>query len=287
MKNFFINNTQIHDNASRLGYFIKPGVLGLEMPDLRLSVHERPNVDGAFVPAQLYGARVVSFVGFVHGDTVNEYRTNRRVITSLFKIRRSGGELLPLSCKFTTLDNLALQFEAYTSKFKFPDEGMTSGEYTTHLLVPDPVLYTQEAKTKTLYIFSGGGMAVPTAIPMDMGVNATTQESLSNGGDLDAYPTITLYGPLTNPTLTNETNGDQLNLTYTLSSGQFIVIDTKNRTALYYSSDTDTDPDNVLDNVSGDFLRLSPGSNTIKLTDSVYNASGKAQFNWRDPYSGV
>lgn len=287
MKNAYINNTQIHDYQSNIGMYIQPPILGLEMPNLRLSSYERPNVDGAFVPSQLYGGRVVSFTGFVGGGSIAAYRANRRTITSLFKIRRSDEVLLANTFKFKTMDDLELQIDCYTNLFSFPDHNLSNGKYQVHLFAPKHEIYSQAVNSETIYIHSGGGMAIPTALPMDMSVDGSIEATLVNAGNIEAYPTVTFYGPLTNPTLTNETNGDVMNLTYTLTSGQRIVVDTKNHTALYYSSDVDTTGDNVLDDISGDFLRLASGSNTIKLTDSVYNASGRVQLSWRDTYSGV
>lgn len=288
MKKAYLDSTQIHSSTSRIGFYIRPEIHGLEMPELRLSSHQRPNVDGGFVSSHLYGMRLISFNGSVIGDSVSQYRERRRTINSVFKIRRSGDDSISRTFKFTTDDDLSLQCEVYTQNFEFPDVLMTSGVYQAHLLSPTHELFSQTEKTATIYIFSGGGASVPAEeIPQDWSVGGTIEQTVTNAGDINAHPTIRLYGPLTNATITNVTNDDQMNVTMTINSGERVEIDTDNRTALHYLSSTDTNPSNVLGNISGDFLRLASGENVVRLTDSSGSSTGFIILNWRDVYSGV
>lgn len=146
-----------------------------------------------------------------------------------------------------------------------------------------PFLVSQGQITENIYINQAGGMGIPMGIPMDMSVGGTETLSLLNYGNCDAYPTITLYGALTNPSLTNLTTGETINITYTLDdSNDYIVIDIFNRTVLLYPGAT-----NARQYFSGDFFTLVPGLNEISLNSGVYNTSGKATFVYRDHYLGI
>lgn len=287
MKNIYLDNTQIHDNSDRIGFVIFPDIQGMEIPTVRLPSFNRPNLDGAFVPNQLYGGRLISFIGKVYADTIATYRTRRRTLEAACQIKRVSGILAPITLKFKTMDNLLLQVEVYTRKFTFKDKQLLHGNFRLDLFAPSVYIESQELYSENLFIFSGGGMGIPMGIPMDMGVGGDVQVVLNNAGNIDTYPAVTFNGVMQNPTLTNETNGDALSLTYNLTStSQRIEIDTVNRTALYFSSPT-ADGVNVRQYVSGDFLTLQPGNNNLKLVVAAYNSTGYANLAWRDAYSGV
>lgn len=288
MKNIYIDSTQIHSNTDNtLGFFVSPDIQGLEAPEIRLPTFNRPNIDGAVVPSQLYGGRLITIVGRVVGDGVSQYRTRRRQIEQAFSISRDGeGNAVPLVFKFQTMDDLLLQAEVYTRKFSLPDKHLTHGMFKADLFSPTLYLLGQVEKNTIIYPFDAGGMAIPFAVPLDISANASTSTPLNNAGNVDAYPTITINGPIEDPTIVNETQGQTMNLVHTLTSGQYIVIDTVNRTVLYYSSLGAT-PVNVREEVTGDFITLAPGDNIVKLTLGSFSTTGNIQFSWRDSYSGI
>lgn len=288
MKLIYLDSTQIHSNTDNsLGFSVSPEIKGLEQPEIRLPSFNRPNVDSAVVPNQLYGGRLIDFTGKVWASDLPTYRTRRRTLETAVNIKRdSDDNLSPLTLKFTTMDDLELQVEVYTKKFVFPDKFILHGNYALQLFAPSLYLLGQTAKSGVLYPFDAGGMAIPTGIPLAFNANAAASTPLVNSGNVDAYPTIQINGPLTNPTLVNETKGQTMNFTYTLTSGQFIVVDTVNRTVVYYSS-LGASPVNIRDAVTGDFITLAPGSNIVKLTLGGFTTNGNVQFTWRDSYSGI
>lgn len=146
-----------------------------------------------------------------------------------------------------------------------------------------PFLMSQGTISQDVYVNQAGGMAIPMGIPMDMSAGGTETVSLLNYGNCAAYPTITFYGPLDHPSLTNLTTGDTLNVGATLDdSSDYCVVDTFNRTALLYPGAT-----NYRASVSGDFFVLVPGLNEISLNSLVYNTSGKVNITYRDHYLGI
>jgi phage-related protein len=129
-------------------------------------------------------------------------------------------------------------------------------------------------------------MAIPMTLPLSFNANSSSLGTLNNAGNVEAFPSIIITGPLEDPVLTNETNGQSMNLTYALTtSAEFIVIDTILRTVLYYA-DVDTAPVNIRSAMTGDFITLSPGDNIVKLVVANF-ADGNAQLAWRDSYSGL
>lgn len=287
MKAIYLNNTQIHSNTDGIGIIVHPDIKGLEMPAIRLPSFDRPNVDGAIVPNQLYGGRLISFTGRVYASTVSAYRALRRTLETAVAIQRTAGVLYPITLKMTTMDDLALQVDVYTKAFDFPDKEMLFGNFRLDLFAPSLILLGQTLKTKNIYTFYGGGMAIPTEIPMDMDAGGVSVDILNNAGNVNAYPIITLTGPLDTPTITNETTGESMAIAYNLTTNQKrIVIDTLNRTVVYYATPTGSGT-NKRSVLTGDFITLAPGDNSVKLTLSAYDPDGVAQFAWRDSYGGI
>lgn len=288
MKDIYLDSTHIHSNTDNsLGMIVKPGIDGLEQPEIRLPSFNRPNVNGAVVPNQLYGGRIISFAGKVFADEISTYRTLRRTLESAVAIKRDeNNNLLPITMKFTTMDDLALQIEVYTRKFNFPDLYLRHGDYKLDLLAPSVYILGQESKSAIIYPFDGGGMPIAMPIPMAMNANASASSILVNAGNIDANPTIIVNGAITDPTIVNESNGQTMNFDYTLTSGQYIEINVVDKTVLYYSALGAT-PVNIRDAVTGDFITLAPGNNVIKLTLGGFVTTGTLQFNWRDSYSGI
>lgn len=287
MKNVYIDSTKIHDNSGNQGIFLSPKIQGLELPDLRLPYYERPSADGAIVPGQLYGGRLVSLTGRVIGETITEYRQLRRTLEAAVAIRRdTSGNELARALKFTTMDDLALQIDVYTRKLRFDDQLLRAGSFTLDLFAPDIALLSQTVKTSVIAAFTGGGMEIPTGIPMGMSIGGSTAATLNNAGNLAAYPTIVISGPVLNPTILNEQTGQTLDLTYELTdAAETIVIDTLRRTVIYYATSSGS-PVNIRGAMEGDFITLDPGNNVIKLV-LASTSDGVASFNWRDSYAGV
>jgi phage-related protein len=287
MKTIHIDTFQIHHNAGNGGYMVNKNIQGLEIPSIRLPSFDRPNVDGAIVPNQLYGGRLITLEGKVMGNTVADYRQKRRDLENAVSINRVAGILYPRTLKFTTMDDLNLQVEVYTKQLTFPDTEMLFGNFQLNLFAPSLYLLSQTQHIQSIYGFTGGGFSVPAEIPFAMNVGGGSPAVLNNAGNTLAYPLITLTGPLNNPSIVNETTGEQMDIAYNLdTSAKYITIDVLNRTVLYYSAFGAT-PTNARQYLTGEFITLAPGNNSVKLVLAAYNADGVAQFTWRDSYTGI
>jgi hypothetical protein len=86
--------------------------------------------------------------------------------------------------------------------------------------------------------------------------------SMTNIGNYRALPEIILTGPMTNPTLTNDTNGDVMQLTATLTSGQTRTINAEERSLV---DQTGANKFSEL-SVASDWLGVDSGDNDFTLT---------------------
>lgn len=92
-----------------------------------------------------------------------------------------------------------------------------------------------------------------------------------NGVD-NANPVWHVYGPATNPTLTNSTTGEALTWNGTVPANQELIIDMGAQTATLEGA-------NVFEYVSGSWVQLEPGANRVSYTAANTTKSSKIFWN--------
>jgi hypothetical protein len=145
-----------------------------------------------------------------------------------------------------------------------------------------PFLQNSAAKNKDILIYNDGGMSIPMPIPMDfsVGKSSNTSVNITNSGNYAAYPVFTFVGPLTNPSVVNNTSGLTLSLAQTLAdSAHSIIVDTYLRTVVLQPSGN-----NGRQYASGTFWTLPIGTSNVTLGNSNNTDTGKVTVTWRDTY---
>lgn len=126
-----------------------------------------------------------------------------------------------------------------------------SGRFTVDFLIPS-VFLRSDIQT------------APAATLVDASPKNFTITNVGTADDKSSI--ITMVGPLTNPKLTNNTNGVFVSFTGVLTAGQILIIDTGNYTAAISGA-------NQLDNIShsGDsyFMVLDPDDNLMTIESDV------------------
>jgi hypothetical protein len=92
-----------------------------------------------------------------------------------------------------------------------------------------------------------------------------------NGVD-NANPVWHVYGPATNPTLTNSTTGEALTWNGTVPANQELIIDMGAQTATLEGA-------NVFEYVSGSWVQLEPGANRVSYTAANTTKNSKIFWN--------
>jgi phage-related protein len=283
MKNFYIDNLLLHSNVADTGYVIKQTIQGLEMPPIRLASYDKIGEWGAFISNQLYGGRLITLEGYVYSPDITTYNVNRRALQSILQINKDSNSI-PLShlLKFTTMDNLSLQVECYLKNLTMEMTGLNNADFAIDLYAPDFGLEQQTATIQTMSTSQGGGVIIPVILPAIFAPATGGSIVATNNGDVPAYPIITLNGPLTNPILQSDTLLRFLDLNYSITTGQTIVIDMKNRTIMAGNTPI------LSALVAGsNWFWLNPGANTLRLLTSNSSDTGNAQIVFRDTYIGI
>lgn len=146
-------------------------------------------------------------------------------------------------------------------------------------LATDPTWYSATLSSQVMNLsVAPSGRGFDKSFDYGWGGTATAGAyTITNLGGAPTKPTLTLTGPLTNPVLTNETTGEELELTYTLGVGEELTVDFDAATIMlngtasrYYAKS------------AGSFWEIVPGDNIIRL--SAQSGSGAATLEWRDAW---
>lgn len=253
---------------------------GFGFPEVRLEIQSRGNYHGAVLGMHKYGRRAMTIEGEIVGSSAADYEAKRRALEQVLTIKNGLQTVI-----FNTRGGLAIEAECIVSSaldVPYQSGKVIMGDFRLELVAPYPFLLGATLELESVLVYSGGGAAIPAAIPFSIATGGSGAEVIANDGNGEAFPVIRIYGALQNPSITNETTGESLSIVYTLlSSTDYIEIDMYNRTVLLNGVT------NIMQYVSGDWWALQPGDNTIKLTASSNTVDAHADIEYRDAYLGI
>ena len=136
----------------------------------------------------------------------------------------------PLKLRLTSGETVRQIDCYYSGEMGMPAEGDTGPRWqraAIELIAPDPTWYDPDGEVVAFSLGGGGLLAIPLTVPMAVGASTIDQSiPVSYDGTWDAYPIITLQGPMTNPVIRNQTMGDKLDFAaVTIPAGETYVID--------------------------------------------------------------
>jgi hypothetical protein len=155
--------------------------------------------------------------------------------------------------------------------------------------VRDPHIYGYPAKvasTQSVNPTTQGGTAVfPFAFPIIFGGSTGAVSNMAyNTGNVSSYPaSITVYGPIANPKITNSATGEFIQINTSLATTNDVL-------SIVYSIDSVSvtlNGNSVLQYVSSDstYFKLQPGANNLTLSGSSIGSGAYVTVNYYDAYS--
>lgn len=276
------------------GYVFKESQLMFEANNMVNDLVELQGRDGVKIVGQVRRAGIQSFDGYV-GDgssTKTEIETMRRAFINFFQkdfrytvvyvfcdgkaVQRRRGYIVdaPEAKELYQIHpeyHIALSFEDVN--YYTYDEN-TSGEEIPANIVDVPLSTSQTGGL----VWDNIGAVVVASTEADLGfeweVGVGGITTLVNNSLETAWPIWVVSGETQNPEITNLTTGNTLTFIGTVGAGQTLVVDMANQTA-------SLDGVNVVGSMSGDWLPLARGENTIYYTAS--NADAPASLvEWQE-----
>lgn len=155
-----------------------------------------------------------------------------------------------------------------------------AGVANVEFYATDALIYSYDESASTLNVFQpAGGRTYDRTYDVTYGAAGFNGTALlTNNGTTLAPVLIRIYGPVTNPTITNSTTGQSLGLTATIDAGRFIDINTTDRTIML---DGTADRYSYLTNPG--WWGLIPGVNEIRYF-AEFSAGSLAEIYFRSAW---
>jgi hypothetical protein len=275
-----VNGFVLNDPNSGNGVYLDEPIGGLSMPPIRTSQGNYSGRDGGYVGSQFYGGRLISLTGRIFSQSAAAVESTRKAFEAAMA--------LPPPIILTIVTNGGSQYtmNTYVDSLDMPiNRTVTEAPFSLTLIAPDPTIYDNSAgglNTVVLNPVLGGGVTWPITWPIVWSAGSQPI-SIINTGNVTIYPTITLTGAMTNPTILNVTTGQFFTLTgLTTSAGDVLVIDLLNRSVILNGG-------SVLNykTSTSSWWPLIAGSNSIKFTTTNTADPVTGLLSWRSGYRGI
>lgn len=205
-------------------------VEGLEgLPTIRNQDDNRGYADGMFSGTDFLGGRTISITFQTFASSAASAQTNHNLIQAKLLPQKTGTTPLyfilpPSGEQFIDARVRALRTSV--------DSNYTVGMITSQVefFCPDPNYYDSTLQTAAMVVSDPPGRTYNRIYDLVYGSGTyATTTNITNAGWATTYPTITLNGPITNPTLGNTTTGDYLSLSGTFANTDIVILDLYNK----------------------------------------------------------
>lgn len=264
------------------GHFIIKRVSGLGKADIRTSSFLFSGRPGGLVTDQLEGFRNISIAAEIGANdmTFVQHEIDRRALDEALPI----GETIPIY--FTTFAGTEYVIYANVTDCKMEYmQGGRRSDVLIQLTAGDPLFYAtgggDEQSALVQRVAENGGYETPYILPVEWD-SGGAPTIVTNAGNANYYPTITLNDEALNPIITNLATGESMALELSMLTGDEVVIDMYNRTITLNGSD-------ILGNKTDDSIwwALLPGNNPIMLDTDTADDTVSATITWRNGVTGI
>lgn len=256
-----------------------PETSGLDSADVRESADDLVEMDGGIHGSFYYGRRPI----VLNGQLAPPVSTIDRN-TKASKLRRASNALRQDAILKWTPDGGVEQFCRVRRQAPLRITGGWVKNFQLPLVSADHRVYSTALTTVSVDASGteSSGRAYPKDYPVDYGLSPGAGEiTIDQQGDSDSPAVIRVYGPGVNPQITNTTLGQTISLLYTMSDGEYLSIDTANRTILLNGA---TNRYSALDFDNTEWWFLIPGTNLLTLRYFSYSAGAKMEVDYRDAW---
>lgn len=263
------------------GNFIITGVTGLGAADIRTSSFLFSGRPGGMVTDQLLGFRNISVTGKIGSmtDTRLQHQLDRQALMDALPI----GTTFPVYITNFAGSTYRIDCNLIDLKVEYNRRGHMS-DFLIQLTAGDPYFYSTDGgdeQSANIARVVEGGYVTPYVLPVvwEAGGSPTI---VTNNGDANYYPVVTLLDEALNPVITNLATGESFGLNLSMLDGDEVIIDMYNRTVTLNGAD-------ILGNKTDDSVwwALLPGDNPLMLETDTSDDPITATITWRNGVRGI
>jgi hypothetical protein len=203
---------------------------GLEsLPEIRNQDDNRGYNDGMFTGRDFLGGRQVIITMKTFAGEGNNAQQNFRLLQDAMLPQQQG--TTPLYFQLATTDGQKVLNARVRARQTLIDPDYTYGyirsQYT--LFAPDPRYYSDPSVTTSLLPAVALGRTYDRTYDLEYG-GGSAGATIVNDGTVTTYPVVTISGPITDPTIANQSTGQYITVNTTLSVSDDLVIDLYEKT---------------------------------------------------------
>jgi hypothetical protein len=256
---------------------------GLGFPQVRLDQYNRPGTHGMTVAHNLYGGRTITLDGTIRGADRTTFMANRAALEAAVSLRLDSVNVpIARTLFLVDLDFSLYQVNVVTKSFQCELTSPTMGKWQLQLEATDYTLESQTLTSVTSFLPQSGGVTYAVTYPVQFGGSSGGSVTASNSGNAPAFPLVTLYGPMINPVIANDSTGESIRLNLTLVAGDVVAVDMKKRLIVQGGT-----TNRMGAFISGSkFWAILPGLNNLRVGADAYDV-GYATFSYREARLGL
>lgn len=257
-------------------------------PAVREVAYDLPDRDGTLDQTAFVGARLITLSGQIIASPTAG--TRQEIVDRLSLFCRPGARpTLTVALGDDVPRTIGLRGDQCAAPIERPGRCPFAASWKA----PDPRFYaagpdgTPVVSSVTVYppVSAASGRAYPLVFPRvyPSGWGGSGTALASVAGDYATWPTHTIFGPCTNPTVSTGPNAVVDFATLTLASGDYLTIDTAAR-AVWLNGDRAADRYSTLDVTTTRWGPLEPGDTTITFNAESFAAPCQLRTDWTDAY---
>lgn len=255
-------------------------VTGIDSPEVRESADDLVQMDGGIHGDFFYGRRPITLTGIILNPASATARNTRQDKLMRASDAMRGNALL----SWTPSGGVAQQ--TYVRRQQpVRVSGGWQKQFQLQLVAADPRIYGATLNTSTVSSAAASttaGRSFNKSFDITYGATPPLGQLLvTNAGTTTTYPVIRIYGPGNNPRLYNFTTSQTIALTYSLGTGDWLTIDTLNRTVLLNDGSSRY---GAVDFPNTSWWGMVPGVNDLRFAFDAYLAGSSMRVDWRDAW---
>ncbi|MFD7769863.1 phage distal tail protein [Streptomyces sp. NPDC059787] len=272
-------------------------ITGLGTPEVRTATVDNPTEDGGFPGVDLFGVRTVSIEAGIRtpedpGAALDLFAQLQQ-ITGIDSIRKTAGARAMLRVK---LPGRAVK--CLFGRWQRADAvTMSQAVYgwiplELEFTVTDPRWHSDVVQSLVLPLDISNdsqGFTAPVVAPITTGVSSPSERPgwVFNRGDVAAWPTLRIDGPVTNPKVWVVETGRYLQLQTSLAAGERIEIDTRPGTRWVLRNGSGNAAPALTSGSRMDLFKIPPKRSEIRWTATDYTNTCRLTLSWRDAYTAL
>lgn len=254
---------------------------GLDGGNVRSSVEPMPQRDGAIVFSAYREAAYPTLTGFIRASTTTARLTLQDQLRGYTDPLRTSDGTLAWVGQDAVTRQLTVRLLAPVA--------ISNGvgilkTFQLALVAANPLAVSSSLSTTAIAspTATGGSFKFTFSFPFTFGDYAAGSSTITPAGTAPAWPTVTVTGPITNPTITNVTTGLYVSFPgLSVGAGQQLVVDMYNGTAYIGTSNVT----GYIDQAHSTFWSLTAGTaNVVRVGGTGYTGATSASVAYRNTY---